>query len=73
MGAFVVGWDCGVGMGATVEAVELNGAEDELNDREDMCGLDRLGAAGERGGSGSSSSGDKGLDKLEAEADSYVR
>lgn len=62
MGAHVVCCDCGVGM-ETAGGVEV-GTKGE-------CGSDRLG----RGGNGSNSSGDKGLEltnELEAEVSSYV-
>lgn len=61
----MVCWDCGVG----VEAAGGVGVYGVIDGPKGVCGLDRLGD-GERGGNGSNSSGDKGLeltDELAAE------
>ena len=49
----------------------VDGVENRPNDAE--CGLDRLGVADERGGNGSNSSGDKGVDEIGIETALYVR
>ena len=54
-------------MGTAAGGVGVNGVEDGPNDA--VCGLDRLGVEDERGGNGSNSSGDKGLDEFEVETD----
>ena len=55
----------------TAGGVEVKGVKDGPNDA--VCGFDRLGEEDERGGNGSNSSGDMGLDEFEVETASEVR